>query len=117
MVAVSLKKFFSSRRRHTRWLQVTGVQTCALPISFAIGAVIPLLPFLLLTGSAALLGSIALTAVSLFGVGAVISLFTGRNALRDGLRMLAIGAAAGGVTYAVGKLMGVSLTWHADVAG
>jgi VIT1/CCC1 family predicted Fe2+/Mn2+ transporter len=77
--------------------------------SFAIGAVIPLLPFLLYTGTAALLGSIALTAVSLFGVGAVISLFTGRNALRDGLRMLVIGAAAGGVTFVVGKLMGVSL--------
>src|SRR5881397_4226286 len=24
--------FFSSRRRHTRWLNVTGVKTCALPI-------------------------------------------------------------------------------------
>src|SRR5881396_4092675 len=24
--------FFSSRRRHTRWYEVTGVQTCALPI-------------------------------------------------------------------------------------
>ena len=33
MVAVSLKKFFSSRRRHTRFSGVTGVQTCALPIS------------------------------------------------------------------------------------
>ena len=32
MVAVSLKKFFSSRRRHTRSKSVTGVQTCALPI-------------------------------------------------------------------------------------
>src|SRR6187200_2026482 len=28
--------FFSSRRRHTRLCQVTGVQTCALPISPAI---------------------------------------------------------------------------------
>src|SRR3546814_5535167 len=27
--------FFSSRRRHTRWALVTGVQTCALPISYA----------------------------------------------------------------------------------
>ena len=61
------------------------------------------------TGTPALLGSIALTAVSLFGVGAVISLFTGRNAVRDGLRMLGIGAAAGSVTFTVGKLMGVSL--------
>lgn len=78
--------------------------------SFAIGAVIPLLPFLLSTGTAALLGSIAFTAVSLFVVGAVISLFTGRDAVRDGLRMLGIGAAAGGVTFVVGKLIGVSLT-------
>ena len=35
--------------------------------------------------------------------------FSGRNALQDGLRMLVIGAAAGGVTYVVGKLLGVSL--------
>ena len=78
--------------------------------SFAIGAVIPLLPFLLLRGSGALVGSIALTAMSLFGVGAAISLFTGRNAFLDGLRMLSIGAAAGAVTYGVGTLMGVSLS-------
>ncbi len=76
---------------------------------FGIGAFVPLLPFLLSTGTAALLGSVALTAVSLFAVGAAISLFTGRNALQDGLRMLVIGAAAGGVTYVVGKLLGVSL--------
>src|SRR3546814_13504157 len=30
--------FFSSRRRHTRCALVTGVQTCALPISFQLGA-------------------------------------------------------------------------------
>ena len=30
--------FFSSRRRHTRYISVTGVQTCALPISFDCGA-------------------------------------------------------------------------------
>ena len=77
--------------------------------SFATGAVIPLLPFLLIGGSGALIGSIAATAVSLFGVGAAISLFTGRNALQDGLRMLCIGAAAGAVTFGVGTLMGASL--------
>ena len=78
-------------------------------MSFAIGALIPLLPFLLSSGNAALAASILLTAVSLFGVGATISLFTGRNAARDGLRMLAIGAAAGAITFGVGKLVGVSL--------
>ncbi len=79
-------------------------------LSFAAGALVPLLPFFALSGGAALLVSIAVTALTLFGVGAAISLFTGRSALRDGLRMLFIGAAAGGLTYAIGKLLGVSLT-------
>lgn len=79
-------------------------------LSFAAGALVPLLPFFILGGERALLVSIACTALTLFGVGAVISLFTGRSALRDGLRMLAIGGAAGALTYAIGKLLGVSLT-------
>ena len=78
-------------------------------VSFGAGALVPLLPFLALGGSAALAASIGITALALFGVGAAISLFTGRGALRDGLRMLAIGAAAGALTYSIGKLVGVSL--------
>jgi len=46
----------------------------------------------------------------LFAIGATISLFTGRSALRDGLRMLAIGGGAGAATFAVGRLLGVSLS-------
>lgn len=79
-------------------------------LSFAAGALVPLLPFFVLAGSRALPVSIGLTALALFAIGAAISLFTGRSALRDGLRMLAIGAAAGGLTYAIGKLLGVSLS-------
>jgi VIT1/CCC1 family predicted Fe2+/Mn2+ transporter len=79
-------------------------------LSFAAGALVPLLPFFALGGERALLVSIALTALTLFGVGAVISLFTGRSAVRDGLRMLAIGAMAGALTYAIGRLLGVSMT-------
>ena len=79
-------------------------------LSFAIGALVPLLPFLLLYGDGALSVSIALTAIALFGVGSLISLFTGRNAFRDGLRMLGIGAAAGAVTFLIGKLIGATLT-------
>ena len=78
-------------------------------VSFAVGASIPLLPFLLDRSAGALAISIAATAVSLFVVGACLSLFTGRDALRSGLRMLAIGACAGAVTYATGKLLGVTL--------
>lgn len=78
-------------------------------LSFAFGAIIPLLPFLLITGKGALLGAIGLTATALFIVGASLTLFTGKNALWGGLRMLGIGAAAGGVTYWIGRLIGVSL--------
>jgi vacuolar iron transporter family protein len=74
--------------------------------AFAIGAAIPLAPFLLASGGGALRGSVILTAVALYGVGCAISLFTGRGALRSGGRMLAIGAAAGGVTYAMGHFLG-----------
>ncbi|TMG77459.1 MAG: hypothetical protein E6H75_06295 [Betaproteobacteria bacterium] len=77
--------------------------------SFAVGALVPLLPFLLVRAEGALIAAIAVTGAALFVVGAVISLFTGRGAVRDGLRMLAIGAAAGTVTYFVGTLLGVTL--------
>ncbi len=74
--------------------------------AFAIGAAIPLAPFVVAAGHGALRASVILTAVALFGVGCAISLFTGRGALRGGGRMLAIGAAAGAVTYAIGRLLG-----------
>ena len=78
--------------------------------AFGVGALVPLAPFLFARGEGALIAAVAMTAVALFGVGSMISLFTGRSAARDGLRMLAIGGGAGAVTYMVGKLLGVSLS-------
>lgn len=78
--------------------------------SFAAGAAIPLTPFLFASGTASLAIAIALTGVALSAVGTLLSLFTGRSALYSGARMLAIGAAAGAVTYLVGTLLGVTLT-------
>jgi len=77
--------------------------------AFAAGAAVPLAPFVFVTGSAALPIAIAITAVALFGVGAVLSLFTGRSAWLSGLRTLALGALAGGVTFAIGRLVGVNI--------
>lgn len=79
-------------------------------VSFGVGALVPLAPFFFASGSRALLIAIVLTGLALFAVGAAISLFTGRSALRDGLRMLLIGGAAGAVTYLIGSLLGVNLT-------
>ncbi len=78
-------------------------------LSFGVGALVPLAPFLFARGDGALVAAIAVTGAALFGVGSMISLFTGRSALRDGLRMLAIGGGAGAVTYLVGRLLGVTL--------
>ncbi|MFO0982334.1 MAG: VIT1/CCC1 transporter family protein [Planctomycetota bacterium] len=77
--------------------------------AFGLGAAIPLLPFVLLAHHRALLVSAGLSGVSLFGVGAALSLFTGRSLLLSGLRMLAIGAAAGLTTWLIGSWFGVSV--------
>mgnify|MGYP005846661151 FL=1 len=76
--------------------------------AFTAGAALPLLPFLFGHGNA-LMASVGLTALGLFAVGASMSLFTGRHALLSGLRMLAIGGAAGLATYFIGAWLGVSL--------
>lgn len=79
-------------------------------IAFAVGAVVPLLPFLFgLAAAGAVVASSLLSAVALATVGAVISVFTGRPMWRSGLRMVAIGGGAAAVTYLVGSLVGVTL--------
>ena len=75
---------------------------------FAIGAVLPLVPFLFGSGSAAVLAAIVISAVALFTVGAVLTRFTGRPWLLSGARMLAIGAVAAGITFGIGSLFHVS---------
>lgn len=77
--------------------------------AFGAGALLPLAPFLAWRGEAALWGTVGITAAALFAVGCAISLFTGRAAVRDGLRMLGIGALAGGVTWLIGRWLGVAL--------
>lgn len=78
-------------------------------LAFSAGALIPLLPYLVLAHRGALPVSIALTGVALFSVGATLSLFIGRHAFIGGLRMLAIGAGAGALTYLIGSMLGVAL--------
>jgi VIT1/CCC1 family predicted Fe2+/Mn2+ transporter len=81
-------------------------------LSFAAGALVPLLPFLILGSKSenstlhALHVSIVATASALFFLGSALSLFTGKRAWVGGLRMLLIGAAASGVTWAAGNLLG-----------
>lgn len=78
-------------------------------VSFIIGAAIPLLPFIFSRHVSVVGISIGITALCLFVIGGILSLYTGRSALKSGLRMLAIGAGAGLITYLIGNLLGVSL--------
>lgn len=78
-------------------------------VLFAIGAIIPVIPFTFLHGSTAIAGGMVFSAVGLFVIGAGITLFTGRNVLFSGARQVLFGLAAAVVTFGIGKLIGVNL--------
>lgn len=102
-------------RVHTR--EELGVDHHELPspvlagvaslIAFSLGAVLPLLPYLL--GLASLVTALVITAVALVTGGMVVGRLTGRPRVRSGGRQLALGAVAIGVTFAVGHVIGASV--------
>jgi len=77
---------------------------------FAAGAVCPVAPFILLHGAAAIIASIAASAVALCGVGVLTSLFNGRGAWFSAARQTLFGCAAAALTYGIGTALGVSLS-------
>lgn len=78
-------------------------------VLFALGATVPVIPFLLGSGSAAILASALLSGAALFGLGAAITLMTGRSVLRSGLRQVGFGLAAAAVTFGIGTLLGTAI--------
>jgi len=77
-------------------------------VAFAIGAAIPVIPYLFGGGAVILMVSLGLSLVALFGVGGAVSLLTGRSLVFSGARQLGIGLAAAIVTYLIGSLIGVT---------
>ena len=77
--------------------------------SFALGALVPLVPFMVGAGERAFGFAAAAAALSLFIVGMTTSQLTGQPLLRGGLRLLVVGGGAGIVAYLIGKLLGVSV--------
>ena len=80
-------------------------------ISFGCGAGVPLIPFLVMrsTGTPTLIATAVLTCCALFVIGLILSLFTGRDALKGALRMVLIGTGAGVVSFVVGRALGVAI--------
>ncbi|KES24281.1 VIT1/CCC1 transporter family protein [Pseudomonas sp. AAC] len=76
---------------------------------FAVGAIIPVLPFMFLSDTPALLTSLAASSAVLGLLGAGTSLFTGRGAWFSAARQITIGLVAAAATYGIGTLFGVTL--------
>ena len=74
--------------------------------AFALGAALPVIPFLFGSGAAPTIVAAVVSILALFGVGAATSIFTGRHAGRAGLRMAVIGAVVALVTFGIGTVVG-----------
>ncbi|MBI4674508.1 MAG: VIT1/CCC1 transporter family protein [Chloroflexi bacterium] len=79
-------------------------------VLFAIGAIIPLFPFFLFGGIPAIIASVVVSTLGLFVIGAGITLMTGRSVWYSGMRQVIFGLGAAAVTFAIGRLIGVSVT-------
>jgi len=75
-------------------------------VSFGLAALVPILPFVFpsLSCTGALIASIVATVVTLFGVGAMKTIFSRKSWVRSGLEMMIIGASAAAITYMIGTL-------------
>jgi VIT1/CCC1 family predicted Fe2+/Mn2+ transporter len=77
-------------------------------VSFAIGAILPVLPFIL--GASALWPAALLAAIGLFTTGAMVARITARPWWFGGTRQLLLGAAAAAITYGVGAAIGTHVS-------
>jgi VIT1/CCC1 family predicted Fe2+/Mn2+ transporter len=78
-------------------------------ILFAAGAIIPVVPYFFAGGMTAVAWSAGCSAVGLFGIGAAITLVTGRPVLWSGFRQVLFGLAAAAVTFGIGRWIGVQI--------
>jgi VIT1/CCC1 family predicted Fe2+/Mn2+ transporter len=73
---------------------------------FALGALVPLLPYCVLPVGLRMVGTIVLSLLALFALGLATSLFNARTALFSGMRQVMIGSAAAAITYCIGQVAG-----------
>ena len=76
---------------------------------FAMGAIIPVFPFIFTNGFTAVVISLALSVLGLFGIGAGVSLTAGSPLWKAGARQILLGLLAAGITFGLGKLIGSTI--------
>jgi len=76
---------------------------------FALGAIVPVAPFIVASGFPAVVASIILSAVALMAVGVAITIVTGSSALRSGGRQVIFGMLAAAITFGLGTLVGTAV--------
>jgi vacuolar iron transporter family protein len=76
---------------------------------FSLGAIVPLVPFAIVSGTAALAASVVASALALFLLGALVTRLTGRSPLRSGLRQVIFGLGAAAITYTIGLVVGLAV--------
>jgi VIT1/CCC1 family predicted Fe2+/Mn2+ transporter len=76
---------------------------------FGIGAIIPVIPFFFFDGYLSIILSAVFSAIGLFGIGAAITLFTGKSVWFSGMRQVIFGLIAAAITFGIGRLIGVSI--------
>ena len=96
-----------------------GIDPSALPspypaalsslISFSVGAAVPLVPWFFLRGLPAVASSVCAVAVCSVLIGVLLSQATGRSPVRSAFRQVLVCMLAAGVTYVVGRLVGISV--------
>jgi VIT1/CCC1 family predicted Fe2+/Mn2+ transporter len=75
-------------------------------ILFAVGAIIPLIPFLVLRNHQPIVISLVFSTLGLFLLGSLVSLFTGKRLIFSGFRQVVFGLVAASITYGIGHLLG-----------
>jgi VIT1/CCC1 family predicted Fe2+/Mn2+ transporter len=78
--------------------------------SFSIGAFVVVLPYLITSGTAALVCALVLASLALLAVGAGIGVLAGRGLVRGAVRQLIVGGLAAGATFLIGQLIGINVT-------
>jgi VIT1/CCC1 family predicted Fe2+/Mn2+ transporter/rubrerythrin len=106
--SAQLLKALAAERLNTseEGLKVPWVSATSGALSTAVGAIIPVIPFFFMSGTAAVIAAAVISLIAHFAVGAAKSLITVRSWWASGFEMTAVGAVEGAVTYVIGLWLG-----------